>query len=70
MTESKLHERIQKETLYVLSHLELQNQNPDLIFTPDGQERLNACTSELIRIKGKMYERLFVWEADPQIRKK
>ena len=27
-----LRERIQKESLYVLSHLELQNQNPDLIF--------------------------------------
>ncbi len=45
--EEKLKERLEKETLYVLSHLEMQNNNIDLIFCRNGNERLNACLAEL-----------------------
>ena len=60
--EEKLKERLEKETLYVLSHLEMQNNNIDLIFGRNGNERLNACLAELQRLETKMHERLFVWE--------
>lgn len=60
---------MEKETLYVLSQLELQNTQIDLIFQQNGTERLNACLTELERLKDKKYERLLVWEADPSIKR-
>ena len=65
-----LGEKLERETLYVLSHLELQNQNADLIYIQNGQERLNACVKELQKMKNIKHERLFVWEQDPSIKKK
>ena len=35
---------------------------PDLIFTLNGGERLNACIKELEKMKDRKFERLFVWE--------
>ena len=60
---------MEKETLYVLSQLEMQNAQIDLIFQQSGIERLNACLAELERLKDKKYERLLVWEADPSIKR-
>ena len=54
--------RLEQETLYVLSHLCLQNDNVDLIFTNSGIERLNACLAELERCREQRHEQLFVWE--------
>merc|ERR1719263_703775 len=65
-----LGEKLERETLYVLSHLELQNQNADLIYIQSGQERMNACVKELQKMKNFKHERLFVWEQDPSIKKK
>ncbi len=48
----------------------MQNQNIDLIFSKNGQERLNACLSEIERLSAKKYEKLFVWELDPIIKKR
>lgn len=46
----------------MLSHLELQNTNRDLIFSQDGLERLNACLTELRNARPHM--KLFVWEPE------
>ena len=54
----------------MLSQLEMQNQNVELIFSNNGQERMNACLSEIDRLSGKKYEKLFVWELDPIIKKR
>jgi len=48
----------------------MQNQNIELIFSTNGQERLNACMTEIDRLTGKKYEKLFVWELDPSIKRK
>ena len=55
-------------TLYVLSHLELQNSHKELIFGEDGLERLNACVQELKSVRP--FQKLFVWEPDSSDRKK
>ena len=57
-----LSDRLERQTLYVLSHLEMQNSNKQLIFSYDGVERLNACIQELD--KAKPHQKLFVWEPD------
>jgi hypothetical protein len=66
-SEAKI-DKLEKQTLYVLSHLELQNLNRDLIFSTDGIERLNACLTEL-RSLGP-HEKLFVWEPESTEKKK
>ena len=63
---SYLMDRVERQSLFVLSHLELQNQNRDLIFSKTGVERLNACLSEFARVK--QHERLFVWEAEVSVK--
>eukprot|EP00347_Sterkiella_histriomuscorum_P014351 403361204 len=55
-------QRVERQTLYVLSHLELQNQHKELIFTSDPQERINAIINDLQNVR--MHHKLFVWEAD------
>lgn len=59
-----LKDRLEMETLYVLSHLVLQNQDNDLIFSVSGKERLNACLAELKKMQESRHLQLFVWEAD------
>jgi|LauGreDrversion4_2_1035121.scaffolds.fasta_scaffold471932_3 hypothetical protein len=66
-SEAKI-DKLEKQTLYVLSHLELQNLNRDLIFSKDGIERLNACLTELRRLGP--HEKLFVWEPESTEKKK
>jgi hypothetical protein len=61
-------DRVEKQSLYALSHLELQNLNKDLLFSRNGQERLNACLNEFR--KTKPHERLFVWEPEVSEKKK
>lgn len=48
----------------------MQNQNFELIFSTNGKERINACLSEIDRLSGIKYEKLFVWELDPIFKKK
>lgn len=52
----------------MLSHLELQNQNRDLIFSQSGAERLNACLTELRQARPHI--KLFVWEPEVSEKKK
>jgi hypothetical protein len=61
-------ERVERQSLFVLSHLELQNTNRDLIFSTYGMERLNACLAEMKGVK--QHERLFVWEPEVSEKKK
>ncbi len=55
-------ERAERQSLFVLSNLEFQNANRDLIYQKDSLERLNACLQEIQRTK--QHQRLFVWEPE------
>ena len=65
-----LKDRLEKETLYVLSHLVLQNTNIDLIFMVSGYERMNACLAELQQMQSAKHEQLFVWEQEKAAKQK
>jgi hypothetical protein len=59
---------VERASLYVLSHLELQNTSRDLLFSTDGLERMNACLSQLRN--PRPHEKLFVWEPEVAEKKK
>ena len=63
-----LTKEVERASLYVMSQLEIQNQSRDLLFSSDGQERLNACLSELRATR--LHQRLFVWEPESTEKKK
>ncbi|TNV84991.1 hypothetical protein FGO68_gene7201 [Halteria grandinella] len=63
-----LTQKLERQSIYVLSHLELQNSNKDLIFSTNGVERLNACLTELRNSRPHM--KLFVWEPEVSEKKK
>ncbi|CDW81774.1 zinc finger (c3hc4-type ring finger) family protein [Stylonychia lemnae] len=59
-------ERAERQTLFVMSNLEFQNNHRELIFSNDPIERLNACIQEIQ--KTQLHRRLFVWE--PEVKEK
>ena len=57
---------MEKHSLYILS--QLPNLPEDLIFSRNGQERVNACLAEIQKHKNKNFVKLFSWEEDPKVR--
>ena len=57
--------------MYVFSMLEFSNkEGRDLIFERNTDERILAALSELeAEDRGERRERLFVWEASPELKK-
>ena len=71
LTENALVEMAESYSLFVLSTLEFQNHEGQiLIFERNVDERILALIRELeAEDRGERRERLFVWEASPELKK-